>query len=49
MLNSLSFKFFPHVNEFILCHYFCAGIEIQELRDNWAFGENGMTKHTASV
>jgi hypothetical protein len=45
----LSFKFVSHVNELIFFHYFCAGIEIQEVRNSWAFGENGMTRHTASV
>ena len=49
ILNFLGFKFFSHVNELIFCHYFCAGIEIHEVRNSWEFGENGMTRHTASV
>jgi len=49
ILNFLCSNFFPHVNELIFCHYFCPGIEIQEVRNSWAFGENWMTWRTASV
>ena len=45
ILHFLSFKFVSHVN----CHYFCAGIEIQEVQNSWAFGENGIERHTAFV
>ena len=48
-IKFFNFKFFSHVNELIFFHYFCAGIEIQEVRNSWACGENGMTMHTASV
>ena len=49
ILYFLSFKFVSHVNELIFCHYFCAAIEIQEVKNSWAFGENGIERHTASV